>query len=313
MKKIHISIGDPGGIGAEIVVKALKNLKELSHIFVIHCDLEVLKKSSKQNIDFIDGEFNSSTNKAGIYIKNINSSKEFFIGKVDKSNGEISARSIISAAKLCGKDDFLVTAPINKEALNLAGYNFQGHTEMLGDLTNSKEVFMSFWGGINTLLLTTHISLKEMITKVSDEEYLYNKILNSHKFIRKILKKNFKPVIAGLNPHAGENGLMGDEEIIIKKVLKRLEEKNIFIDGPLPPDTIFATYLTGKYNFVYSLYHDQALIPVKTFFMDRTLNMTLGLPFIRVSPDHGTAFDIAGKNIADYKAMDFCFEFIDQI
>jgi len=313
MKKIHISIGDPGGIGAEIVVKALKNLKELSHIFVIHCDLEVLKKSSKQNIDFIDGKFNNSTNKSGIYVKEINSIKEFSIGKIDKNNGEISARSIISAAKLCGEDDFLVTAPINKEALNLAGYNFQGHTEMLGNLTNSKEVFMSFWGGINTLLLTTHISLKEMITKVSDEEYLYNKILNSYEFIRKILKTDFKPVIAGLNPHAGENGLMGNEEIIIKKVLKRLEKKDIFIDGPLPPDTVFATYLTGKYNFVYSLYHDQALIPVKTFFMDRTLNMTLGLPFIRVSPDHGTAFDIAGENIADYKAMSFCFEFIDQI
>lgn len=314
IKTIHISIGDPSGIGPEIVSKSLITIENIENIFVIHCNREVLEKSSQLKSNFITGEYNSNITTPGIYIKTIHTDPNFNFGEISSNSGKIAAESIVSATKLCKKGEYLVTAPLNKEALNLAGYNFQGHTEMLKELTHSDEVFMSFWGAINTLLITSHISLKEMIDKISDEEFVYNKIVNSYKYIKDIIGNDFKPVMAGLNPHAGENGLMGDEEKVLKKVLERLKrQEDIIIDGPLPPDTLFATYLTGKYNFVYSLYHDQALIPIKTFFMDRTLNLTLGLPFIRVSPDHGTAFDIAGKNKADYSAISFCYNFINRL
>lgn len=314
IKTIHISIGDPSGIGPEIVVKALKSLKEINSIFVIHSNKKVLEKSSLQSLDFIKKDYSSEITEAGIYIKEIDSPIDFELGKISKIAGKIAGDSITSACKSCKKGDFLITAPINKEALNLAGFHYQGHTEMLEDLTKSKEVFMSFFGVINTLLLTTHIPLKDVITRIASKDFVYNKILNSYEYIKQILGEDVRAVIAGLNPHAGENGLMGDEEFVIIDALKRLEsEHNIKIDGPLPSDTLFATYLTGKYNFVYSLYHDQALIPVKTFFMDKSLNMTLGLPFIRVSPDHGTAFDIAGTDCADYKPMLFCIDFINKL
>ncbi len=314
IKTIHISIGDPSGIGAEIVVKALKALKQIDSVFVIHADKSVLQKSSNQNLDFIDSNYLPNTKKAGIYLKEISCELDFDMGKMSANAGNIAGNSITSACNSCKEGDFLITAPINKEALNLAGFNYHGHTEMLQELTNSPEVFMSFWGKINTLLLTTHIPLKDAIKQVENADFVYNKILNSYKYIKQILGDDFRPVIAGLNPHAGENGLMGDEEEAIKEALKKLRsEHNINIDGPLPSDTLFATYLSGKYNFVYSLYHDQGLIPVKTFFMKECLNMTLGLPFIRVSPDHGTAFDIAGKNIADYSPMLFCIDFINRL
>ena len=226
MKKIFITIGDPGSISPEIIIKTLNS--EDFHItqpLIIFTPLSVFKEYEKY-INFEYKVINSINNIKDnrIYLFDISSfldNTHFEIAKVDKNNGLIAAKSIEIAVSNISNRDVLITAPISKEAINMAGYNFPGHTEFLAYLNkkDKNDIFMSFWGEINTLLLTTHIPMKDMIEKVSSTDFIYKKIKKSYPLIKRILNKQ-KPKIAicGLNPHAGENSLISDEEEIMSEV-----------------------------------------------------------------------------------------------
>jgi 4-hydroxythreonine-4-phosphate dehydrogenase len=200
--------------------------------------------------------------------------------------------------------DAIVTAPISKEALKMAGLKWPGHTEMLADLTRTKDYAMMLIGEhLRVILVTIHTALKnvpDLITK--------QKILKTIRLAKKACNmlgiKNPIIAVAGLNPHAGEAGIFGDEEI--KKIIPAVKEavkEGIPVSGPYPPDTVFHKAYKGNIDIVVCMYHDQGLIPLKMIAFDKGVNVTVGLPFIRTSPDHGTAYDIAWKGIANPSSM----------
>lgn len=294
---IGITMGDPSGIGPEVVLKALE--KEYKCKPIVFGDLDVLDEiSSKLNLDV---EFEC------VDLNNIEISK-LELGKVHKEGGKASFEYIKEAVDYALKDkiDAIVTAPINKKALNKAGVPYTGHTEMLADLsgTNLEECLIMFEvENLRTFFLTRHVPLKRVSDLITKE-----KIVNALKRIDKFLSEitpNPLIAVAGLNPHAGEEGLFGDEEEeIIKPAVRRAKEKGINAKGPLPADSVYHQTLEGKYEAVLSLYHDQGHIATKTYDFKRTVSVQWGLPFLRTSVDHGTAFDIAGKGIADSTSLE---------
>jgi 4-hydroxythreonine-4-phosphate dehydrogenase len=195
----------------------------------------------------------------------------------------------------------IVTAPINKHAMHLAGHFYPGHTEMLADLTKAKESGMMIMGGpLKVIFTTTHLALRD-VPKVLTVQKIEKAIRLAHFSLRQLFGvKKPRIAVAGLNPHAGENGLFGDEEQrLILPAIKRAKAKGMACSGPHPADTMFAKALTGAFDGVVALYHDQGLIPLKTVAFGHCVNITVGLPILRTSVDHGTAFDIAGKGKAD--------------
>jgi 4-hydroxythreonine-4-phosphate dehydrogenase len=225
------------------------------------------------------------------------------LGRVSTKAGEIAVTCIQSAVRLAqaGCVAGMVTAPINKKAMHLAGHFYPGHTEMLADLTKAKESGMMIMGGpLKIVFTTTHLALRDVA-----EALTVHKIVKSIRLAHFGLKQLFgvkKPriAVAGFNPHAGENGLFGDEETrLILPAIKQAKAQGITCSGPHPADTMFAKALTGAFDGIVALYHDQGLIPLKTVAFGHCVNITLGLPILRTSVDHGTAFDIAGKGIAD--------------
>lgn len=287
MDKIIITTGDPNGIGAEITVKALKKLD-------LHaCD--ILLVSNRKVLDFYGNPDKDYE------ICEIPFDEEVQPGKVTKAAGEFCFQSLKKACELKGRA--IVTAPVAKNALHLAGHNFNGQTEILqeflahdGQLAEMLFVAENF----RVLLLTRHCALKDVtLTK----ELVIEKIMNLQKFFAEklgITKPKF--ALCGLNPHAGEGGILGREEIeILQPAVEVLRGCGINITNPLPADTLFIKY--ADYDCIIANYHDQGLIPIKTVAGAKTVNMTIGLDVIRTSPGHGTAFDIAGKNHADETGM----------
>ncbi len=287
MDKIIITTGDPNGIGAEITVKALKKLD------LPACD--ILLVSNRKVLDFYGNPDKDYE------ICEIPFDEEVQPGKVTKAAGEFCFQSLKKACELKGRA--IVTAPVAKNALHLAGHNFNGQTEILqeflahdGQLAEMLFVAENF----RVLLLTRHCALKDVtLTK----ELVIEKIMNLQKFFAEklgITKPKF--ALCGLNPHAGEGGILGREEIeILQPAVEVLRGCGINITNPLPADTLFIKY--ADYDCIIANYHDQGLIPIKTVAGAKTVNMTIGLDVIRTSPGHGTAFDIAGKNHADETGM----------
>lgn len=281
-------MGDPFGIGPEVIVKALsdKNISRLARISVVG-DLSVIGKIAKRlrlKINFPILDITSS------------SYKKSPIEYIDK------ALSIIKS----GGSMALVTAPINKYSIRMAGLkNFQGHTEYLASKTATKDFVMMLVGRkLKVSLVTRHMALKDVARSISTDSVYKTIMLTAH-YMRKYFRiTNPRIGVAGLNPHAGDNGLFGSEEskIILPAVKKALKRVNNIL-GPIPPDSIFYEALAGKLDAVVAMYHDQGLAPFKMLYFKNGVNLTLGLPFIRTSPDHGTAFDIAGKGIADPTSM----------
>lgn len=287
MDKIIITTGDPNGIGAEITVKALKKLDLPAR--------DILLVSNRKVLDFygnLDKDYE---------ICEIPFDEDVQPGKVTKAAGEFCFQSLKKACELKGRA--IVTAPVAKNALHLAGHNFNGQTEILqeflahdGQLAEMLFVAENF----RVLLLTRHCALKDVtLTK----ELVIEKIMNLQKFFAEklgITKPKF--ALCGLNPHAGEGGILGREEIeILQPAVEVLRGCGINITNPLPADTLFIKY--ADYDCIIANYHDQGLIPIKTVAGAKTVNMTIGLDVIRTSPGHGTAFDIAGKNHADETGM----------
>lgn len=311
---IGITIGDAAGIGPEVVIKALaeKNFVDNFHPVLIGDAAVLFKTADNLNLDFnatvVGHNDNLSRNVEQTTIYDLNNLKQAFnFGEESEVTGRASAENIEAAVRLWreGKIDAVATAPISKKAIRLGGYDFPGHTEFLADLTGTKEFAMSFFAEkLRVVLLSTHISLTEAIQLVKTEN-LVRLIKFSAAALGRLLKKDVKIAVAGLNPHASESSLFGDEEA--REILPAIEicrqDFGIDVSGAYSPDTIFLRAFRGEFDGVIACYHDQATIAVKCLSFGASVNVTLGLPLIRTSVDHGTAFDIAGKGIADASSM----------
>lgn len=296
MIKIGITCGDINGIGPEIAVKAIKNLRGEYKFYLIGPKNVWLTYISKvrlddfSNLEFVDiGKFKQS------------------YGAPTSTSGKAALRSIQESLRLWDEKviDVIVTAPISKEAIAKAGSKFPGHTEMLADHFKSKKFVMmflskTFYAGLATI----HIAIKE-ISRHLTGELLENKI----SIIRETLIHDFgirspKIAVLGLNPHAGESELIGsEEEEIISPVIKKLSGNKFGIYGPFSPDGFFGKRDYKNFDCILGMYHDQVLVPFKLLNFNNGVNFTAGLPLIRTSPDHGTAFNLAGKNLADHRSM----------
>ena len=287
MSKIAITTGDPNGIGAEITIKALNAMNLPAE--------KVLLISNRKVLDFY-GKLNSDYE-----ILEIPYDAEIEPGKVTKAAGEFSFLSVKKACEINAKA--IVTAPVAKNALHLAGYNFNGQTEILQKFLahdNQLAEMLFVAGKYRVLLLTRHVALKDIVLT---KDMVIEKILNlKDSFVKHFGIYEPKFALCGFNPHAGEDGILGREEIdILIPAVVELRKKGVNITNPLPADTLFIKAM--NYDCCIANYHDQGLIPIKTVAGDKTVNMTIGLDIIRTSPGHGTAFDIAGKNVADETGM----------
>lgn len=310
MKKLAITIGDPGGVGPEVVVKALPAISGECLPIVIG-DSAVLEDAVSrfgaslkiQAIERVDEAFPSADS---LWCIDPGSARTFERGKPDEKNGAACVGYIRKAVELSmeKKVNGMVTAPISKEALKLAGFPWPGHTEMLAELTGAREYAMMLVGGpLKVILVTIHTALKNVPGLVTRE-----RVLKTIRLAKKAcdMFDIGRPVIAvsGLNPHAGESGILGTEEMDeIVPAIEGANEEGIVAQGPYPPDVIFRKAYKGEVDIVVCMYHDQGLIPLKMIAFDTGVNVTVGLPIIRTSPDHGTAYDIAWKGIADPSSM----------
>lgn len=297
MDKIAITTGDPNGIGAEITIKALNELDLPQDKIVLISNKDVLDYYGKldKKYDIIEIPFDK---------------RDIKVGKVTKEAGEFSFQSLLKVCEI--KPKAIVTAPVAKNAMYLAGHNFNGQTEVLQKYLahdNQLAEMLFVANNFRVLLLTRHCALKDVyLTK----EIIVKKITNLVKtFNNHFNIPNSRFALCGFNPHSGEDGILGREEIdILIPAVKELQALGVDISMPLPADTLFVKagnhYFKGEkddYDCYIANYHDQGLIPIKTVAGDKTVNMTIGLDIIRTSPGHGTAFDIAGQNIADPNGM----------
>lgn len=297
MDKIAITTGDPNGIGAEITIKALNELDLPQDKIVLISNKDVLDYYGKldKKYDIIEIPFDK---------------RDIKVGKVTKEAGEFSFQSLLKVCEI--KPKAIVTAPVAKNAMYLAGHNFNGQTEVLQKYLahdNQLAEMLFVANNFRVLLLTRHCALKEVyLTK----EIIVKKITNLVKtFNNHFNIPNPRFALCGFNPHSGEDGILGREELdILIPAVKELQALGVDISMPLPADTLFVKagnhYFKGgkdDYDCYIANYHDQGLIPIKTVAGDKTVNMTIGLDIIRTSPGHGTAFDIAGQNIADPNGM----------
>ena len=309
---IGITMGDAAGIGAEIILKALtgESLRENCEYLIIG-DKSYLEKSAA---DFnLDLEFVAAFGGQPLTARQIevydlkNLPGEVKYGEETALTGRTSAEYIEAAVKLWrdGQIDAIATAPISKKALHLGGFNYPGHTEFLAELTETKEFAMSFFADkLRVVLLSTHVSLRDAI-EIVKKDALVELIKFTAQTLSELLKKDVRLAVAGLNPHASESGMFGVEEAreIIPAIAECREIFGIDVHGPYSPDTIFLRGFKGEFDAVIACYHDQATIAVKCLSFGASVNVTLGLPLVRTSVDHGTAFDIAGKNVADPSSM----------
>ena len=267
--------------------------------------------SEARRPDIVEAIMNSITSVEGVTLLDRHSDLDHnrtvltFVGPPDAVE-EAAFRSIAKAAELtlAGKVKALVTAPINKEATKLAGYQDMGHLEYLAHITGAPEyATMLVTGPLSVVHLTTHYSLKDACKLVTRERILAKLKLTNDSFLKWGVKQP-RIAVAGLNPHAGEGGLLGREEIEeIKPAVKEAQHLGIDARGPFPADSVFNRAINGEFDVVLALYHDQGHIPIKVYGFEKSVSIALGLPFIRTSVDHGTAFDIAGKGVANSESL----------
>ena len=293
MQPLAITLGDPAGIGAEVVFKALRELDVPAIVFG--------SRALAQPPD-------------GITFHDVGGSGNVRYGVIDAEYGRIALTSIDAALDAINHGDCsaLVTAPIHKRAIALAGSPYPGHTELLaaraGLARYAYDYAMYFDSPtLRTVLHSVHVPLRDAIAAVDASSIAALARLTSRE-VERLIGKRPRIAVAGVNPHAGEGGRFGDEEQTIARGIEEARADGLDVSGPHPPDTIFLAASRGQYDVVMAMYHDQGLIPVKTLAFERSVNVTLGLPYLRVSVDHGTAFDIAGKDIADAAPMRYAIE-----
>lgn len=298
--RVGLTIGDPAGIGPAITLKALKILQGKAHFIVIGDSFVLDKTARVLKINPRDFPFSNSSSVDLFDLNNVKR-KYFVPGKINARGGKASLEYLDAAVELLKKRkiDCLVTCPISKEAISLAGSKFSGHTEYLADKFNCKNLVMMLINDkFKFSLITRHIPLKDVCRSINRYD-LENNILNTIKGLQRLfLIRNPRVVVCGVNPHASDNGVIGTEELkVINPAIKSLRKKynGATITGPLPADVAISRASEGEFDCVIALYHDQALIPLKLTDFDSGVNFTLGLPFVRTSPLHGTAFDLAVK------------------
>lgn len=312
---VGITLGDPCGIGPEIIIKALKNkaiyerckpviigdksiIGNVVENLKFNLEINIIKKPSEGKykyscVDLIDLK--------NPYINNLK------LGQICINGGKAAFSYIKKAVDLanCREIDAITTAPINKESLKIANINYIGHTEIFAELTNTIDPLTMFEvKGMRVFFLTRHTALKNACDMVKYKRIL-DYIIRCNAALKKIGITEGIMAVAGLNPHSGEHGLFGDTELIeIEPAVKEAKRRGYKVEGPISADSVFHLTLNGKYNSVISLYHDQGHIATKTLDFERTVAITIGLPFLRTSVDHGTAMDIAGKGIASSISME---------
>jgi 4-hydroxythreonine-4-phosphate dehydrogenase len=313
---IAITMGDPAGIGPEIILKALSN-EEVYNLSlplvigspeVLRSEIELMpEKCGNLQINVINDLKQANFKFPIINVLDPSPlTNRIEKGKLSAAGGAAAVSYITCASELGKKGliEAIVTAPINKQAVHMAGYDFPGHTELLAKLFNSDKYAMVLaHDRLFVIHVTTHIALRDVSKAISIEGVL-EKIKIAYS-LAKVLNMEYRPIgVAGVNPHAGEGGLFGDEEIkIIKPAIDMAKELGINVTGPWPADSLFPKARNGEFNFIVVMYHDQGHIAFKTLYFDEGVNITVGLPIIRTSVDHGTAFDIAGKGIAKEASM----------
>jgi 4-hydroxythreonine-4-phosphate dehydrogenase len=307
---LALTMGDPGGIGPEIIIKSIYKLKLTNYVvfgdaLVFENIIQSLDIPLKLNCINSLSQAKFDKNILNVFITSKLKSIPKF-GKISIASGQASYDAILGSIKLAKQKKLLgvVTAPINKKALNLANISFPGHTEIFSEHSESNDVSMMLCNdSIKTILVTLHCSILEAVEKISVEDE-FKAIQHAYIGAKMFGIKDPIIAVAALNPHAGEEGLFGNEEkIIIEPAIQLAKEKGIDARGPFPADTVFMKAKKGQYDIVVAQYHDQGLIPIKYEGIDEGVNITVGIDFIRTSPDHGTAFDIAGKNLASPKSF----------
>jgi len=283
LKKIAISVGDINGVGIQL---ALENHKKISKLCIpLYCiDKKILKSSAKKLGLKIPSNFRTH----GIYQKT-----KIFPGKVKKDSGQFSYDSFLTAISLAkeNKADAICTLPINKESWSKANIHYVGHTDMLRDIFKQDAIMMLGCQKMFVALYTEHIPLKKVVSQIKVKK-LTNFLLN----FTKSINSNNKPIaVLGLNPHAGDNGVLGDEENIIKKAISKAENISKEKFDLLVPDIAFTPHVRKNYKYFCAMYHDQGLAPLKALYFEESINVSLNLSIKRTSVDHGTAFDIAYK------------------
>lgn len=308
---LGITMGDPAGIGPEVIAKALAefSVRRICTPLVIgSCSVmqqTVKKLKLKLEVRSIEGHEPDRPGKSQIAVLDPLEKPlgRFRPGMAAPQTGAASVDFIRKAVHLAqiGCIDGIVTAPINKEAINMAGCHYPGHTELLADLTQARESGMMIVGGpFRIMFVTTHVAIKALPSLLTQAK-IEKGIRLAHLALTTLFGiKKPKIGVAAFNPHAGEHGLFGDEEArLILPASRAARAKGIHASDPLPADTLFGKAARGDYDGVVALYHDQGLIPLKLVAFGTCVNLTVGLPIIRTSVDHGTAFDIVGKRIAD--------------
>jgi len=308
MNTIAVTIGDPAGIGPEVAVKALAALpadeRRGLRLIGTRAVLERACEIARVSLTFADAELTEGNSVAlqsvdvpGLPIP---------YGKVHAAGGEAAFRYIERAVSLArdGKTACIVTAPINKQALNLAGHHYDGHTGMLSALTGGASSFMLLASErLSVIHVSTHVSLREAIDRATTERILAT-IRAGYSHLRRMSVARPRLAVASINPHGGEGGLFGrEDDVMVRPAVERARQDLIDVVGPIPADTVYSRAYQGEFDLVIAQYHDQGHIPMKLVAFDTTVNVSIGLPIDRCSVDHGTAFDIAGTGQADHRNM----------
>ncbi len=303
MKRIGITIGDVNGIGPEVALKAINRGRWAPDVeFVILGSEEMIRAQAKTMKLPVSRK---------ISFQALETAVKWNPGKIRVDASRLAAEAIRTAVKGClsGELDAMVTAPICKEGFHKAGINVPGHTEYLAELTNTKNFgMMLMGGGLRVMLVTRHLPISK-VPKALNKQTIVDHIQLTGEALKLFGMKNGKIGVCGLNPHAGDGGIIGREEIdLINPAIRAARKKGYKVSDAVPADTIFYEALRGDYEAVVAMYHDQGLGPLKMIGFDEGVNVTLGLPIIRTSPDHGTAFGIAGKNQASPQSMKYAIK-----
>lgn len=325
-RPLVITMGDPAGIGPEIVMSAVRQRLELLGQVVVACDVPTLRRASelvgakagKPSPALVEiGDLDDWSLAPGNVLRVVQACarhEQVPFGSVSGIAGLAAAQCIAAAARwtLQGRTLAMVTAPVHKEALAMAGLAHPGHTEFLQALAaehagvgiDQMPVRMMLSApGLSTVLVSIHVSLRQALEAVTFAQVLDTVRITAAHFSRCGMPKA-RIAVAGLNPHAGEGGLFGREEMeVIAPAIEQAQSEGLLVSGPHPPDTVFMRARQGEFDVVIAMYHDQGLIPVKLLGLEHGVNTTLGLPLIRTSPDHGTAFDLAGTGRADPSSL----------
>lgn len=311
---LGITIGDATGVGPEITMMSLgdKEIYELCRPVVIG-DLKIMKRAGEIVKSPLKFRAVPEINKAGCQYGTVdvidldNLPLDLPFAKIDGRAGKAAYEYVAKAVALAqkGEIDAIVTAPLHKEALNMGGYPFPGHTEILAHLSGTKDYSMLLTGGgLSVIHVTTHVSIRKACDLIKKDRVL-RVIELADEAVKLLGVANPRIAVAGLNPHAGEGGLFGTEEIEeIQPAISEAKKRGYDVTGPMPPDTVFyRAALKKHFDIVVVMYHDQGHIPLKILGFETGVNITVGLPFIRTSVDHGTAYGKAGKGTADSRSL----------